>query len=68
MTKGKESVERKIANNKNNQEAIGDNLEMRFKKRSYKKSAMLSGLGSNLESKKNRAINKALFFFIKLSF
>ncbi|NLM34338.1 MAG: hypothetical protein GX206_02780 [Clostridiales bacterium] len=56
MTKGKESVERKIANNKNNQEAIGDNLEMRFKKSAHtKESAMLSGLGSNLESKKEQS-------------
>lgn len=40
MTKGKESVERKIANNKNNQEAIGDNLEMRFKKALIQKKAL----------------------------
>ncbi|NLZ49998.1 MAG: hypothetical protein GX895_14685 [Clostridiales bacterium] len=55
MTKSKESVERKIANNKNNQEAIAKNLEMRFKKSTHtKESAILSGLGSKLESEEER--------------
>ncbi|NLP27837.1 MAG: hypothetical protein GX370_03555 [Clostridia bacterium] len=51
MTKSKESVERKIANNKDNQKAVAQNIELRFKKSAHtKESAILSGLGSRLES------------------
>lgn len=56
MQKSKESVERKITNNKYNQEAIAENIEMRFKKSAHtKESAMLSGLGSRLENKEEQS-------------
>ncbi|WP_163215717.1 hypothetical protein [Clostridium thermarum] len=50
MQKGKESLERKLKNNKYHTEEVSHNIEMRFKKSTHTKaSAMLSGLGSDKE-------------------
>lgn len=50
MQKSKESVERKIENNRYNTQEVADNIEMRFKKSTHtKESAVLSSLGTGEE-------------------
>jgi hypothetical protein len=50
MQKSKESLERKIENNRYHTHEVAENIEMRFKKSTHTKaSAMLSGLGSDKE-------------------
>lgn len=47
MQKSKESVERKIENNRYHTHEVAENIEMRFKKSTHTKaSAVLPGLGS----------------------
>lgn len=50
MQKSKESLERKIENNKEHPHEVAQNLEMRFNKSTHtKESAVLPGLGSKNE-------------------
>ncbi len=50
MQKSKESVEKKIQNNKEHPHEVAQNIEMRFNKSAHtKESATLSGLGGKNE-------------------